>query len=155
MVIRDGIFSELLAFPEMPYLMYGMGWFIQPYRGHRMIHHGGNNDGFSAMVSFMPDDKLGLEILTNLDGNLMVDSLMLEVYDRLLGLEPIDWNGRYKLKWAQIKEAVKLSNKKEENVLRKTGTKPSHSLQEFAGDFEESAYGRLQSEISSGICWRL
>jgi len=147
-VIRGGIFAELLSFPEMPYLMYGMGWFIQPYRGHRMIHHGGNIDGFSAMVSFMPDAKMGLVILTNLDGNIMVDSLMLEVYDRMLGLEPIDWNARYKLKWAQIKEAMKLSNKKEEDVLRKSGTKTSHPLQDFAGDFEESAYGRLTVEVS-------
>ena len=143
MVIRGGLLSQLLAFPEMPYMMYGMGWMIQPYRGHRLLHHGGNIDGFSAMVSFMPDDKLGVVILSNLDGNLMTDSLMFEVYDRLLGLDPIDWNGRYRLKLAELKLAARQGEQKEDSALRKSGTKPSHAMADYAGDFEHPAYGRL------------
>nr|MCU0254751.1 beta-lactamase family protein [Acidobacteriota bacterium] len=34
------------VFPENPIVLYGLGWFIQPYRGHARIHHGGNIDGF-------------------------------------------------------------------------------------------------------------
>jgi CubicO group peptidase (beta-lactamase class C family) len=143
MVIRGGLLSQLLSFSEMPYMMYGMGWMIQPYRGHRLLHHGGNIDGFSAMVSFMPDDKLGVVILSNLDGNLMADSLMFEVYDRLLGLDPIDWNGRYRLKMAQLKEAARQGEQKEEAAQRKPGTKPSHALADYAGEFDHPAYGTL------------
>jgi len=144
MVIRGGIFSQLLSFPETPYVMYGMGWFIQPYRGHKLLHHGGNIDGFSAMVSFMPDDKTGIVILTNLDGNLMVDSLMFEIYDRLLGLDPVDWNSRYRLIWEQLKAAQKESAKKESEVLKKPGTKPSHALSDYAGKYENVGYGKLE-----------
>ena len=143
MVVRGGMMSQLFAFPETPYMMYGLGWFIQPYRGHRLIHHGGNIDGFSAMVSFMPDDNLGVVILSNLDGNLMVDSLMFEVYDRLLGLDPVDWNGRFKLKYTQIKEAMKQGESKEDDVRKRPGTKPSHPIADYAGDYDHPAYGRL------------
>lgn len=147
-VVRGGIFSELLSFPEAPYTMYGMGWFIQPYRGHRLIHHGGNIDGFSAMVAFMPDDNVGLVILTNLDGTLIVDSLMFEVFDRLLGLDPIDWNSRYRLKWVGIQQVVENSNAKEDEVYRKQGTQLSHPLQDFAGEFVNAAYGTLRIELT-------
>jgi len=143
-VIRGGIFSQLLSFPETPYTMYGLGWFIQPYRGYRLLHHGGNIDGFSAMVSFMPDEKHGLVILTNLDGNLMVDSLMFEIYDRLLGMEPVDWNNRFKLKWEQIKSAIDQSSTKEAEILKKTGTKPGHPLADYAGRYESDGYGKLE-----------
>ena len=143
-VIRGGIFAQLLTFPETPYTMYAMGWFVQPYRGYRLLHHGGNIDGFSAMVSFMPDEKYGLVILSNLDGNLMVDSLMFEIYDRLLGLEPVDWNNRYKLRYEQFKVAAQESETKEAQILKKTGTKPSHFLSDFAGTYVSDGYGKIQ-----------
>lgn len=150
-VVRGGLMSQLFAFPETPYMMYGLGWFIQPYRGHRLIHHGGNIDGFSAMVAFMPDEKLGVVILSNLDGNLMVNSLMFEVFDRLLGLDPVDWNGRFKLKYAQIKEAMKQGESKEDEVRKKPGTKTSHPIADYAGEFDHPAYGRLAVTEAKGV----
>ena len=143
-IIRGGIWSQLFNFPETPYLMYGMGWFLQPYRGYRLLHHGGNIDGFSAMVSFMPDEKYGVVILTNLDGNLMVDSFMFEVYDRLLELEPVDWNSRFKLRYEQFKSAAEESEDKEAKILKKTGTKPTHVLSDYAGTYESESYGKVK-----------
>ena len=35
-----------------------------------VIHHGGNIDGFSALVSFMPNENIGLIVLTNSGGKL-------------------------------------------------------------------------------------
>jgi CubicO group peptidase (beta-lactamase class C family) len=143
-VIRGGIWSQLFTFPETPYTMYGMGWIIQPYRGYRLLHHGGNIDGFSAMVSFMPDEKYGVVILTNLDGNLMVDSFMFELYDRLLRLEPVDWNSRFKLRYEQFKVAAQESENKEVEILKKAGTKPTHVLSDYVGTYESESYGKVK-----------
>jgi CubicO group peptidase (beta-lactamase class C family) len=143
-VIRGGIWAQLFTFPETPYTMYGMGWMIQPYRGYRLLHHGGNIDGFSAMVSFMPDEKYGVVILTNLDGNLMVDSFMFEVYDRLLGLKPVDWNSRFKLRYEQFKGAAEESESKEAEILKKAGTKPTHLLSDYVGTYESESYGKVK-----------
>lgn len=33
---------------------YGLGWFIHTFHGETMLQHGGNIDGFLALVSFMP-----------------------------------------------------------------------------------------------------
>jgi CubicO group peptidase (beta-lactamase class C family) len=62
MVIRS---SELD--PEIGYNHYGMGLFVTTYRGHKFVHHGGNLDGFSLLLSFLPDEKSGSVILLNMD----------------------------------------------------------------------------------------
>ena len=46
---------------ELLHSCYGMGWAINPYRGHLMIHHGGGIDGFSSYVCFLPRDNIGFQ----------------------------------------------------------------------------------------------
>ncbi|MBK8058486.1 MAG: serine hydrolase [Gemmatimonadetes bacterium] len=75
---------------------YGMGLFLNNYRGHRLVHHGGNIDGFSAELNFLPSDSIGVVVLTNLNGTQVRDFIPYLVYDRLLGLTPIDWSKRFK-----------------------------------------------------------
>ena len=145
-VVEGGIFSALLKQPEMPYLMYGLGWFVQPYRGHRMIHHGGNIDGFSALVSFLPDEGLGIVVLTNRNGTSLPTVLALGAYDRLLGLDPIDWSGRYRKVQDRIESAQQAGRELEE-INRKAGTRPSHELSDYAGLYRHPGYGDLRVEL--------
>src|SRR5262249_1289447 len=83
-------------FPELGEMSYGMGLFIQTYRGHKDVSHGGNLDGFSAQFSFLPNDGVGVVVLTNLDGTFLRDLVPLYVYDRLLALDRIDWVQRFR-----------------------------------------------------------
>ncbi len=137
------VIQQPSKFPEMPFSCYGMGWFIEPYRGYNMVHHGGNIDGFSALVTFMPEQKIGMVILSNLNGTPLPTVLALSVYDRLLGLDPIDWNERF---MGEIEKARKASQDKEQksSAERKTGTTPSHALADYAGSYEHPGYGTLE-----------
>lgn len=125
---------------EMPHSSYGMGWFVQPYRGHNFIHHGGNIDGFSAMVTFMPGENLGVAVLTNLNGCPAGMIVALNAYDRLLGLDQVDWNERDKKDWAEIKAATAKSKEKSA-AEAKANTQPSHPLADYAGQFAHPGYG--------------
>ncbi|HSQ34383.1 MAG TPA: serine hydrolase domain-containing protein, partial [Candidatus Binatia bacterium] len=51
---------------ELSPASYGMGWFVDTYRGHGRVHHGGSIDGFSAMISMFPADGVGFVVLSNL-----------------------------------------------------------------------------------------
>lgn len=86
--------QPVLSLPESPLNSYGLGWFISAYRGNKVIHHGGNIDGFSALVSFIPTENIGLVILTNAGGTLLPTYLANQIYDELLELESIDWHKR-------------------------------------------------------------
>ncbi len=44
---------------------YGFGWFIESIRGHRIIEHEGEWQGFATQISRYVDDKLTIVVLTN------------------------------------------------------------------------------------------
>jgi hypothetical protein len=140
-----GAISALLGDEDLPFLMYALGWFVQPYRGHLVVHHGGNIDGFSAFVTMLPKERDGLVILTNLDGTPAPFVLANHLYDRLLGLPEKDWNGTLKAKRDEIRKAAKESESAEEED-RKAGTKPAHPLDDYAGVYAHPSYGDLRIE---------
>src|SRR5215831_6293118 len=85
-----------LRFRELGQSSYGMGWVVTAYRGHRYIWHNGGIDGFYSLIAFLPDDDLGVVVLTNVLGNHQVPEIVAyNIFDRLLGLTPIEWSSRF------------------------------------------------------------
>ena len=134
--------QPFLSTPESPLNSYGLGWFISAYRGYKVIHHGGNIDGFTALVSFMPKENIGLVILTNSGSTLLPTYLSTQIYDELLGLETIDWHKRAVEDTEKIKEMMKEATESLPEQIK--GTAPSHTLENYTGTFEHPAYGTLQ-----------
>jgi CubicO group peptidase (beta-lactamase class C family) len=52
-VIPSGGFDEALTGNTI--ISYGMGWFIEPYRGFTLVHHGGNAEGHSRYWHYTID----------------------------------------------------------------------------------------------------
>jgi CubicO group peptidase (beta-lactamase class C family) len=121
---------------------YAMGWFTDVYRGHRRVYHGGNIDGFSALVSFLPDDGLGFVVLTNMNGTGYPELLVQTATDKILGLETQDWIGEAAKRLEQAEGEIKKAEEKK--ITRKVpGTKPAHPLAEYAGVYAHPGYGEL------------
>lgn len=59
---------------------YGLGWFLRQWNGHKVIEHGGNIDGFNSQVAFMPDQKLGFVLLTNVTASTLGSTAMNTVW---------------------------------------------------------------------------
>lgn len=49
-------------------LGYGLALMVSKVGDHEVIHHGGNIDGFSAMMAFVPKQNVGIVVLTNQNG---------------------------------------------------------------------------------------
>ncbi|MGH7599721.1 MAG: serine hydrolase domain-containing protein, partial [bacterium] len=88
--------SEPIRFLETSHASYGLGWGITQYLGHKRVAHSGGIDGFSALVSLLPQDNLGLVVLTNRNGNPLPNIASLYATDLLLQMPPVDWNARVK-----------------------------------------------------------
>lgn len=142
MVVQDALFQN---FYQAELLSYGLGWFIQDYRGRVLVHHGGNIDGFSAQVSFLPHERAGVVVLTNLNETLLPVALTYAIFDRALGLEPIDWNERLKRVQDEIKQAVN-QGKASAGVQSGPGAAPAHPLDDYAGEYEHPGYGKVAVE---------
>jgi CubicO group peptidase (beta-lactamase class C family) len=131
--------SRPLRYPESSHLAYGLGWFIEMYRGHNRVHHGGNIDGFSALVSLYPNDNMGIVVLTNMDGSPVPGIVSSRAADLLLDLTPVDWSTRMKLEEERAESAkLKETGKEPDRIL---GTKPSHKLADYSGEYENLGYG--------------
>jgi CubicO group peptidase (beta-lactamase class C family) len=128
---------------------YGMGFFLTSYRGHYLVHHGGNIDGFSALVTFMPQENMGMVILSNQNGSQVPTVVSYDVYDRLLGLDQIDWTKRMKTQRERGQAGVEEAKKKgyTEQV---PGTHPSHLLADYAGEYHSPAYGLANVAVENG-----
>ena len=122
---------------------YGLGLAVMPYRGHKLVQHGGGIDGFISQMSWLPKERIGVVVLTNMSGNNPVPNIVTEnVLDRLLGLAPFDWNARARQRTQEAEAAAK-KQRDERAAARKPNTTPSHELAAYAGIYEHPAYGRL------------
>jgi hypothetical protein len=119
-----------------------MGWFVESYRGVTRVHHGGNIDGFSAMVSIVPGAGVGAVALTNMNGSALPVIVARQATDRLLGLPAIDWGARLLARRDAARKADK-SGKAKAAEERCTGTRPAHALEEYLGEYEHPAYGTV------------
>lgn len=129
--------------PRIGPASYALGWMVDTYRGHRRIHHGGNIDGFSAMVSFLPDEGLGFVALANKSASGLPELLIRTAADRILDLEPVDWIGEAAKRRAEGEEIGKAASERQE-TRRRSGTSPAHKLAEYAGDYSHPGYGDIK-----------
>ncbi|MGQ9471396.1 MAG: hypothetical protein ACUVR0_06870 [Candidatus Aminicenantales bacterium] len=103
---------------------------METYRGHLVAHHGGAIDGFSFLNAFLPQDELGVVILSNLSGTPLVQIRMGHILDMMLNLDPV-WE---KLSLERLERQKKERERAEEERKKKEGervegTKPSHPLE--------------------------
>jgi CubicO group peptidase (beta-lactamase class C family) len=129
-------------------MAYGLGWFIETYRGHMVVHHGGAIDGFFFLNAFLPNDNVGVVVLSNLGGTPLVQISMGYILDLVLGLDPV-WEKLALEKFAESKkdEAADKDREKEEEAERVKDTKPSHPLDAYVGEYEHPAYGIISIEL--------
>ena len=132
---------ETRGWSEILNATYGMGRQTASYRGHLITLHGGDLPGFHTQVSFMPQDHIG--VIVFVIGNHsqpLYNIVSYNVYERLLGLDQTPWSER------QLE--IRLKNKKAGTEARTKAnggqvpdTKASHALADYAGAYENPAYG--------------
>jgi CubicO group peptidase (beta-lactamase class C family) len=143
MVIPDTAETQRARkFAEIGPGSYGLGWFIETYRGWLTVHHGGNIDGFSNMVALLPEKNMGCCISTNLGGNMVPTIVRANLFDRFLGLDQIDWNTRAHDMYDEMMGMMK-AMKEKMAADRVPDTKPSHPIEAYAGEYSHPGYGTV------------
>lgn len=128
---------------------YGLGWFLTEYAGTSVVEHGGNIDGMTASVVMMPEKKLGIVVLANLNGSLLPMSLAFDLADRVLGNEPKNhaFNSSY---LSAINEfAVSLGGEPDPKA-RVKDTKPSFELSKYAGKYQDDLHSPAVVKVVDG-----
>lgn len=136
------------TFPESTRHAYGLGWTIGRYRGHRIVDHNGGIDGYHTECMLLPDDGIGVAVLTNISLGGMAPAVAYRALDQLLGLEPVDWSAdfktRYELGIAGIRDA--------RGARRVVPDAPlPRPLDAYAGEYRHPGYGTLTITAEDGI----
>jgi CubicO group peptidase (beta-lactamase class C family) len=118
---------------------YGLGWFMNSNKGQVLVWHSGHIDGFSSLVSFLPHHNLGVVVLSNGNGEYIPNTISYTIYDYLLGLEPTDWNSKYKELYDENLREEEQS--KQQAAQEKRQVPPSHPIDDYLGEYEHPAYG--------------
>lgn len=137
-------------YPEAHFLNYGMGWFLSDYRGKKLVEHGGAIDGMRALVAMIPEEKIGVVILTNRGGTILPQPLAYKIFDAYLGTkEQKDWSAEMLKTMKSLEEQGKAAAAKME-AERVKGTSPSLDLEKYAGDYKSEMYGDVKIMFQKG-----
>jgi hypothetical protein len=136
-------------YPEAHFLNYGLGWFLSDYRGRKLVEHGGAIDGMRALVAMLPEENVGVVILTNMNGSIVSIPLAYRIFDAYLGAQPRDWSADM-LKTMKTLQAQAEAAQKKAEAERVKGTKPSLELEKYAGDYEDEMYGEAKISFENG-----
>jgi CubicO group peptidase (beta-lactamase class C family) len=135
--------------PSRHFNLYGLGWAIGDYQGRRVLSHGGGLDGMISRTALMPEENLGLVILTNSETSLP-PALASQIFDIMLGLDgKRDWCAEA---LAQARQGESRSADARAKVLasRVPNAKPSLPLAGYAGTYRCPMYGDVAVAVENG-----
>ncbi len=128
---------------------YALGWGLRDYKGRKLVGHTGGVGGFVSRVMLVPEENLGVVILTNAEEGGAFDSILYHVLDHYFHLPPSDWIAAYKtLKDQEEKDAAE-SMKKAESA-RAVNSKPSLPLEKYVGLYNDAWYGPISVRMENG-----
>lgn len=130
---------------------YAMGWSVHTYRGHDVVWHAGGIDGFRSLIGFLPDDDIGIVVLTNADQSLLPMAVFQTLVDVALGRDAADkWSASFRRLALADVEAAKKRRAELENARIKN-TKPSLPLDRYTGAFADNgAFGEARVHLENG-----
>lgn len=135
-IIPQSQFYPAARLARPNFTAYGLGWFMQDYRGRKVVMHTGSIDGMSALLALVPEERLGFVIYLNLDHAELRHALMYRVLDAYLGGPPRDWSTEVRAVYAPMAEQQR-AREREMEAKRVPGTRPSLDLAGYAGTFAD------------------
>lgn len=121
---------------------YGLGWFLYDYKGRDIVFHDGGMPGYLSRVLLVPDENLGIVILTN-GLNPLTSALSQQIIDLYFGNDDADWVKDYKERIDNYKKRDE-ENKAKVNSSRVENTKPSLELPKYGGKYNDNSYGEAE-----------
>jgi CubicO group peptidase (beta-lactamase class C family) len=130
------------------FYLYGLGFDLSDRAGKVVVAHTGGVDGFVSSVMLVPEEKLGIVILTNTDQNSFYQDLTREIRDAYLNLPYIGFSKR-SLQRSKANELIEKKNTDSLKALTLTKQKPSVELKKYAGDYKNELYGDVSIKVEN------
>jgi CubicO group peptidase (beta-lactamase class C family) len=128
------------AFP-IHFRGYGLGLFAADYNGRQIYWHTGGAGGMVSNVCFVPEENLGIAILTNNDNQNFFEALRYQILDAYLGVPYVN---RSLQQLAGFKSELQKQVKEIEGWrARIKGARPELPATAYAGVYTNELYGNI------------
>jgi len=123
------------------YTGYNLGVLQRDYNGRQVFYHTGGADGFVTNTCFVPEEKLGITILTNNDNQSFFELLRYQILDAYLG---VPYKNRSKLLLADFnKQHTAKLTEIEALKARLKNNKPGLPLTAYTGKYTQTLMGEI------------
>lgn len=120
---------------------YGEGWMLSDYRGNKLVWHTGGWPGMVSRITLVPEQKLGVIVLTNQEVGAAFNAVTMRALDAWLSPgEATDWVAAYGKAVAKSQGEADDSWKKHQ-AERDAKSKPSLPLADYVGTYRDAWYG--------------
>ncbi len=129
---------------------YGLGLFMTDYNGRQVYWHTGGAFGHVTNVCFVPEEKLGITILTNNDNQSFFEALRYQVLDAYLNVPYID---RSNQQWGFFSQNKKTTDAELAALKTRVDKKsqPEIKLEDYTGDYFNTVYGKVTINKSGNM----
>jgi len=117
---------------------YALGWSLNDYRGKLRVGHTGGYSGMLSAVALIPDENLGVVVLTNGMKSIFAP-LVNYTIDVFLKAPEKDWSAEALANLNKNKD-TRIEERKKARVLN---TKPVLPLDQYAGNYKSDNYGKI------------
>ncbi len=123
------------------FLGYSPGLFQRDYSGRQVFWHTGGADGFVTNICFVPEEKLGITILTNNDNQGFFELLRYQILDAYMNMPYVNRSKKQLNDFLkeQNKELLKIDSLK----ARVKGNKSALPLNAYIGTYANEQYGTI------------
>jgi CubicO group peptidase (beta-lactamase class C family) len=130
--------------------MYGLGVFMTDYAGKQVFWHTGGAFGMVTNVCFVPEENLGITILTNNDNQSFFEALRYQILDAYLGVPYTD-RSKYQMGFfvqgkKETDDEVAAMKKRVDQHLQ-----PEIKLEDYTGDYYNTLYGKITIAKSNNM----
>ena len=129
----------LFSLEEITETTYGLGWFTDLYRGCRMLSHGGNTLGFSALMTLLPCEDLGIIVLSNGTTNFLPQAITYEILDDTLKVPYANWTEKLNAVLGPLFAGMAAGAQAMEEA-RVKDTVPTLPLSEYTGTYSNPGF---------------
>jgi CubicO group peptidase (beta-lactamase class C family) len=121
---------------------YGLGLYMTDYAGRQVYWHTGGAFGHVTNVCFVPEEKLGITILTNNDNQNFFEALRYQILDAYMNQPYTD---RSKFQFGFFVQGKKTVEAELAALKARVDKKnqPEINPEEFAGDYFNTLYGQI------------
>jgi CubicO group peptidase (beta-lactamase class C family) len=132
---------------ESGYKLYGLGWFLEQYAGRQLVLHTGGVNGYLSSVTLVPQEHLGIIILTNTDQNELYEALRWEILDAYFKMPFRNYSDSFLAKFKTEQTKAEAADKKLRDTVALNHL-PALPLEAYTGKYVNDLYGHL--EITTG-----